>query len=135
MELMRPIGMTLNQIDRHITETMALKQGKQVVHVNVGDEVAMSDGTKAHITRSMTLKQATQVRNVRDWMLLIDEHKICLVPPGERDPDTGRDKMPPMRWAAPDDDARLRAMLAMIGNQQEIEEFLPDIYVRGIDEM
>ena len=102
------------------------------MHVQAGDTVEYSDGSRAEIKRELALKLLSYIG---DWMLLIEPHKICMVPPGERDPDTGWDKMPPMKWVNPDDDAHLRAILAMVGNQQEVESFLPDFYVRGIDEM
>ena len=105
------------------------------VRLIAGDVFFDSVGVSKAMDRAMSVKKTTLVRNIGDWMLLIDPNKICIVPPGEVDPDTCRHKMPPMKWVHPDDTDRLMAMLAMIDNRQELEQFLPEFYARGVDEL
>ena len=76
----------------------------------------------------------TLVRNIGDWMLLIERDKVHMVPPGERDPDSGRDKMPLMKWMCADDETLIHARLSMTTNVQELEQDLPQMYARRIDE-
>ena len=80
-------------------------------------------------------EKPTRVRNIGDWMLLIEQNKVHMVPPSERDEDTGRDKMLPMKWMCADDVALIHAMLGMTTNLQELEQYLPEMYARGVDEL
>lgn len=72
----------------------------------------------------------TLVRNIGDWMLLIERDKVHMVPPGE----SGRWRNKLMKWMCADDVALIHAMLGMTTNVQELEQYLPEMYARGIDE-